>query len=247
MAGFYGKLPAKGDFLSRHLPREFIDHWDTWLQSGMHASREALGEAWLQIYLTSPLWRFVLASGTCGESAWAGVMMPSMDKVGRYFPMTVAARLPPPVMPALAAHKCKSWFSAVENHLLEALDDESLDVDAFDETLQNCLLDDEPDSAADITSDLDHGVRAPLNDELDLAHAVLGLAAGMPDHPLRSCSIWWGQGSERIAPGLVFSRGLPGPGKFTALLDGNWTGHGWRESKAEAVDPAAIAADLAAV
>jgi type VI secretion system protein ImpM len=146
-------------------------------------------------------------------------------------------------MPALTAVKCKSWFVAVENCLLEALDDEALDVDVFDEALQNFLLDDEAHIAPDITGDLEHGVRAPLNGELDLPHALLGIAAGMPDNPLRSCSIWWGQGSERIAPGLVFSRGLPGPGKFTALLDGNWADHGWRESH----PPTALAADVATV
>ncbi len=45
MTAFYGKLPAKGDFITRNLPRDFIDRWDDWLQSGMHASREALGDA----------------------------------------------------------------------------------------------------------------------------------------------------------------------------------------------------------
>ena len=43
MSAFYGKLPAKGDFLSRNLPQEFVAAWDQWLQAGMHASREALG------------------------------------------------------------------------------------------------------------------------------------------------------------------------------------------------------------
>ena len=84
MAGFYGKLPGKGDFLTRNLPRQFVDVWDDWLQSGMNAAKQVLGDEWLQVYLTSPLWRFVLPPGICGESAWAGVMMPSMDRVGQY-------------------------------------------------------------------------------------------------------------------------------------------------------------------
>ena len=93
MTAFYGKLPARGDFLTRSLSREFINRWDDWLQSGMNASRQALGEAWLDTYLTSPLWRFVLPAGICGNTAFAGVLMPSMDKVGRYFPMTVVRQI----------------------------------------------------------------------------------------------------------------------------------------------------------
>ena len=31
--GFFGKLPSHGDFLSRRLPRSFVDPWDSWLQS----------------------------------------------------------------------------------------------------------------------------------------------------------------------------------------------------------------------
>jgi len=91
--GFYGKLPCNGDFLQRRVPQEFIDVWDPWLQECIHASREALREDWLNAYLTSPVWRFVLAEGVCGSGAYAGVMLPSVDRVGRYFPLTIVAQL----------------------------------------------------------------------------------------------------------------------------------------------------------
>ena len=42
-AGFYGKLPSEGDFVTRRLPWEFTSAWDAWLQQGVHASRAALG------------------------------------------------------------------------------------------------------------------------------------------------------------------------------------------------------------
>src|SRR5690606_36950533 len=29
--GFYGKLPSRGDFVSRRLPADFIGQWDAWL------------------------------------------------------------------------------------------------------------------------------------------------------------------------------------------------------------------------
>ena len=227
MAGFYGKLPAKGDFLSRNLSRDFVDCWDDWLQSGMQDSRQAFGEAWLQIYLTSPLWRYVLPAGVCGTAAWAGVLMPSMDKVGRYFPMTVAVPLSEPVSPLMIAANSQSWFEAVESCLLEALDDEALDLDTFDEKLQAFVIDDNSHSPVDVAGSLDQGIRTSLDDALDVPKALLDLSISTLHESLDRCSAWWGQGSERVSPCLVLCRGLPGPGKFAAMLDGNWSAHGW--------------------
>ena len=52
--GFYGKLPAHGDFIERGFSGAGIRGWDDWLQRALAISREQLGERWLDIYLTSP-------------------------------------------------------------------------------------------------------------------------------------------------------------------------------------------------
>jgi type VI secretion system protein ImpM len=88
--GFYGKLPGEGDFVTRRLPWEFTSAWDDWLQQGMQASRAALGDTWLDRYLSAPIWRFQLAPGVCGPLAWRGLFFASVDRVGRYFPLTLA-------------------------------------------------------------------------------------------------------------------------------------------------------------
>ena len=41
-------------------------------------------------YLTAPVWRFAWSPGIAGAHWWMGVMMPSVDNVGRYFPLIVA-------------------------------------------------------------------------------------------------------------------------------------------------------------
>ena len=64
--GFYGKLPARGDFVRAGLPRDFTDPWDDWLQSVMAGSRSLMGEAWLPAFLEAPVWRFALPPGMCG-------------------------------------------------------------------------------------------------------------------------------------------------------------------------------------
>jgi type VI secretion system protein ImpM len=89
--GFCGKLPARGDFVSAGLPRRFVDPWHDWMQRMLAASREALAEAWLEVWLEAPVWRFTLSPGVCGPDGVLGLWMPSVDRVGRYFPLTFAA------------------------------------------------------------------------------------------------------------------------------------------------------------
>ena len=95
--GWHGKLPSLGDFASRRLDATFIEPWDQWLAAGLLALREARPEGWLDDYLGSPSWRFLLMPGAmpgeAGAQAWAGVLMPSVDRVGRYFPLTLVQPL----------------------------------------------------------------------------------------------------------------------------------------------------------
>jgi len=89
--GLFGKLASHGDFVQRRLPPDFVAAWDTWLQQGIREGRLRLGAAWPERYLHAPLWRFVLAPGVCGRAGMAGVLLPSHDRVGRHFPLTLAA------------------------------------------------------------------------------------------------------------------------------------------------------------
>jgi len=88
--GFFGKIPSRGDFVRAGLPRSFISPWDEWLQAMLPASREALGETWQDAWMEAPIWRFLIQPGICGPDAVLGVFMPSVDRAGRYFPLTLA-------------------------------------------------------------------------------------------------------------------------------------------------------------
>ncbi len=127
--GFFGKLPARGDFVSRRLRRDFLDPWDRWLQTAMATSREQLRENWLSRYLTSPLWRFALSPGVCGEQAYTGVLMPSVDRVGRYYPMAIALALETAPDPLGLIQT--NWFEETERVALSGLD-EDIPLEAFD-------------------------------------------------------------------------------------------------------------------
>jgi type VI secretion system protein ImpM len=121
--GAFGKMPALGDFFRIALPPGFTDPWDAWVQRMMLAGRGALGGHWQRCYLSAPIWRFTLSAGIAGPWAVQGVLMPSVDRVGREYPLTLAS-VQAPLADALSAHlAADAMFDAMEALALDALDD----------------------------------------------------------------------------------------------------------------------------
>ena len=143
--GLYGKLPTHGDFLRRRVPDDFVASWDAWLQRAIADSRSALGDRWLEIYLTSPIWRFALCAGICGEAPVAGLLAPSVDRVGRYFPLTLVWTTPRDCNSLEVAVRYERVFERAEQLLVESLAVESLEFTDFDRRV--CELTDEPEGA----------------------------------------------------------------------------------------------------
>lgn len=138
LPGWYGKLPSLGDFASRRLPPLFVDPWDCWLASSLASWRDG-DAAWLVAYLAAPPLRFALGAGVPFEQSpgYAGVLMPSVDRVGRYFPLTAVRPRAPSEAEAPAL-----WLQALESVSVAALNND-WDADRFDEELSR--LDDAPD------------------------------------------------------------------------------------------------------
>jgi type VI secretion system protein ImpM len=222
--GFYGKLPAKGDFLGRRLPRSFVDPWDAWLQDAVGQSREAMGEAWLDSYLTSPLWRFLLGPDLCGPDTVAGVMMPSVDRVGRYFPLVLAVPVPECRTPVGLALGNEEWFAQAEELALSALD-EGADFDAFDAAVGEMGM--PSTSPAREARRLGDACAVTLGGLEGLAGLAPELADAVIGALVPRWSLWWTAGSDSVAPAFMASAGLPPAHGFAALLDGGWERWGW--------------------
>jgi type VI secretion system protein ImpM len=90
-AGLFGKLPARGDFVREILPRDFTDIWDAWWERGLADTQRRPRDEWCAAWLEAPVWRFMLPPGLCGRNGVLGLWLPSVDKVGRYSPLTIAA------------------------------------------------------------------------------------------------------------------------------------------------------------
>ena len=124
VAAWYGKLSSLGDFAQRRMPAELFAAFDTWLSTAMRDGRELLGERWLDVYLTAPVLRFAWAPGVIDSRWWFGVLMPSCDSVGRYFPLVIAqprARAPED---RIALDHLELWYEHLAHAALHTLSDD---------------------------------------------------------------------------------------------------------------------------
>jgi len=211
--GWHGKLPSLGDFASRRLDAAFIEPWDTWLAAGLLALREMRPDTWLDAYLGSPSWRFLLMPGVlpgaAGTQAWCGVLMPSVDRVGRYFPLTLVLPLGPG--PASVQEGAALW------PWLERLDELARDALYGDWTAER--LEDElarmalpvrgsptPEPAApDRAGTL---IELPADAARDPA-LFIGAQAQRAFGPRVHGHAWWHARPDELPARLLVSRGLP--------------------------------------
>jgi type VI secretion system protein ImpM len=232
--GWYGKIPNLGDFASRRLPSRFIVTWDDWLQRALACSRAQLGDQWLDMYLTSPVWRFLLMPGVCGNTAWAGVLMPSVDRVGRYFPLTIAIELARITLRRDWLERLSAWLGRAEGTALSTLD-LSVTPERLDQALDAIPVPDadaDPDPVAEAALRLAECARSrsshPIAARIPGADAWPAVLAATGAELLAAAgfgrSLWWSNGREGRSPMLTWWNGLPEPDDFVHLLDGTGSG-----------------------
>lgn len=224
--GVFGKLPAHGDFIHRNLSSKVINVWDGWLQTFVGSTQERLADAWLEIYLTSPIWRFCLSEGVVDDHKWAGIVLPSVDRVGRYFPFSVMSKVSANTVPSEFIVSQQAWFECLELVALKALDGQ----------LQVDRLVDEINAVAPIASDyqlqahtrLDAGVVVDSGADDSSSRSVLPyLLNAFVESTFSSYSLWSTSGSERVEPCTFITPGMPPVAGAAAMLDGLWEHWDW--------------------
>jgi type VI secretion system protein ImpM len=196
-------MPALGDFASRRLPADWIAAWDDWLQQELVRSREVLGDDdWLSAYLVAPVRRFWLAPGLLTPPAWLGVLMPSVDSVGRYFPFTLATALPSGHDELVDALANDNWLDSADAVARQVLDP-ACDVPALEQAV--------------------HEMPGLHGERRIEAHAGTRLALQLIDQCAGLRSAWWCEGAAGV-DGFVVARALPTDAAFDALLRGGPAG-----------------------
>jgi type VI secretion system protein ImpM len=199
--GVFGKLPARRDYVQHGLPPRLMQLIDPWLQSALAESRRALGDAWLDNWLLAPIWRFWLGPGLAGAPV-LGALMPSVDGVGRYFPLCVLgtfAAAPPPELDAQ-----EEWFAAVETLLLGVLAEGA----SYEALLAG--LDALP---------APRGARATALGDGGVQGAFTALRAAALGDFYEHATCWWVPAPEGGGrPRALLRRGLPPPAEFASMI-----------------------------
>ncbi len=220
LIGFHGKAPSRGDFIQHGLPDVFVEKWDRWLQESIAHSQAALGDRWLELYLTSPIWRFALSPGVIDDRFWCGAVMPSVDRVNRYFPLTIAASVELGESLFDLVARLQPWFDGVDDLLLQALDNDDLDINDFSSMVAGRVLPEQPAAESCCVIPISATGEAQFSfDQGSGPGAQVGnLLQSYLQPQLGAFSLWWTNGSQRIGcQGRLF-KGLPAPSCYLELL-----------------------------
>ncbi|WDD96697.1 type VI secretion system-associated protein TagF [Thalassomonas actiniarum] len=221
--GFYGKLPAFGDFIRRNLSAVFIDHWDNWQMRAMESAGWQLKDKWQKLYLNAPVWRFYLSEGLLDDNAFLGITMPSVDKVGRLYPFTLVVELDGQDNPLALLCCLESELIRLEDFLIALLDEKIIDLKVLlahltretEAALTGRLI---PEA---LVSSLTGGelFSCELTDLQDLTPAVSAMACNFIKHQTPKYSFWWSCGSQRRAPQFRVFDDMPPAQAYISFLE----------------------------
>jgi type VI secretion system protein ImpM len=219
----FGKVSPKRDFVAINAPRRVLAVWEPWIQGGMSASRERLGDDWQPLFLKAPIWRFWLGDELCGTTV-IGAFMPSLDGIGRYFPLTVFAcadegeTIAPPELDPQA-----DWFTAAEDFLLSTLD-QGVSYEAISASLEQLAVPANGGGAApspDMIALPDRMVSAIGSDQ-SFPETFASMRVAGYQNVYSAATFWWTIGGEDYPQFAVSGRRMPNPFLFTEMLTGRF-------------------------
>jgi len=216
--GWHGKLSTLGDFASRRLAPEIARALDTWLAFCLQASQGELADDWLPAYLGSPLQRFVLGPGVLDGAWWFGILMPSCDNVGRYFPLVILQSRPAPPSDRFGLDHLELWWRRAAEAALETLA-ESVDVERFEQALAE--LPPWPGARETWTwaaQALGPGAACEVPAGSSLTEAAQALSVAGWAQRMQGASLWWSWRPQGGATVCRIVAGLPSGLQFTQML-----------------------------
>lgn len=119
--GWYGKMPAAGDFIHRRLEQQTIHWWHRWLSQGLMDGRQAYAHTVVDAYMRSPIWNFVMPANQGLNVVQMGCIAPSRDRVGRLYPLLVSLIIPGACFEKQIINGSARFYQQVGHALLQAV------------------------------------------------------------------------------------------------------------------------------
>jgi len=232
-AGLFGKLPARGDFISRAIAQDLLRPFEDWLLPLVQNTRALLGDDWGQAWRQAPPWRFWIGPDVL-RGEWTrnlraheqagtvtGVLLPSADRQGRLFPLVLvladdhARLMPPPVLEP----PDRRWYAACDRLLHTAREGATLET--VETSLARLSAPRLPDDAAQMAQLL--AQRSLWGQGAGLAgpegHDDVWTGIRASDHHLAATgrSYWWCE-APRGETSVISLAGLPDPETFAFML-----------------------------
>jgi len=226
--GFYGKLPFYADFLHLSNHEKLVGEWENWAQQTLHKSQQIQGkEFWLEQYVKSPVWQFMLTPGVVNDSAYIGIMIPSVDSVGRYYPFMFYVQVVSNDLSSLLAADLTSWLAEIQDYILQILE---LDTYSFEELKSNII---------EISNKYIDSSNSSSIEEIQEDYSTVVFNHSEYHHQqtltqlqfitMLSChnqSIWWCDGSDVMPANSAVITGMPSARIYLAMLNGDWETYG---------------------
>lgn len=230
--GFHGKIPSVGDFVTKRLQPEFVDKWDIWLQNCISSTKDEITERWTKTYSVAPILRFYLQQGLMNDMAWFGLMIPSVDSVGRQFPFSIFFSVKGNLNHYELMVLKNDWFRRFEEFSLQILNP-NLNLNAWDNSSSSflpisfCL-----NEINEMTIPIEKkNSRLPLcisyKEIGDIQNKIIQFQAGLPPYK----SFWWYENDQRDCYSEIFiTENLPSPARFPRMIGDQSQSFGWENS-----------------
>ncbi len=223
--GWYGKLPAAGDFVRRRLSSDVVNWWHRWLELGLPNLKE--NHSGQTMFFHAPIWNFALPASHGAPMVQLGCIAPSRDRVGRLYPLLVSLYLPPDYYDPQLLMGSSRFYQQAGQSLLQAVS-LGCSVEQFDRSLGNISLTmtamlkrktavEPPQNGGDILSILNAGHEQPPIERFQ------EMNSSWPDlanyfNPTGSNSFWWTNQATGAASRAQMHGGAPNNALFKTLF-----------------------------
>lgn len=223
--GWYGKMPAAGDFVRRRLRSEVVNWWHRWLEQALPHLK--INPSSQSMFFHAPIWNFALPASHGVDMVQLGCIAPSRDRVGRLYPLLVSLYMPVQYYESQMLEGSSRFYQQAGQTLLQAVS-LGCSVEQFDKSLSSIPLtmtamlkrktvEETVQSSGDILSILNAGHEEPPVEKIE------ELSSAWPDlakyfNPNGSNSYWWTNQATGAASRAQVHGGQPNNALFKTLF-----------------------------